>query len=108
MKIYYVAGLPYSDELYHHGTKGMKWGQRLYQYEDGTLTPLGKIHYGTKRAVTSIAKATGVAAKTVGQAAGSAAKTVGKHQVNKFKDKHPWIMSDDELKTRTERVKLEV
>lgn len=35
-----------SDELYHSGTKGMKWHNRLYQYEDGSLTPLGRIHYG--------------------------------------------------------------
>lgn len=32
----------YGSELYHHGVEGMKWGQRLYQYEDGSLTPLGK------------------------------------------------------------------
>jgi hypothetical protein len=33
-------------ELFHSGTKGMKWGKRLYQYEDGSLTPLGRSHYG--------------------------------------------------------------
>ena len=33
------------DSLAHHGMKGQKWGNRLYQYEDGTLTPLGRIHY---------------------------------------------------------------
>lgn len=30
----------------HSGTKGMKWGQRLYQYLSGALTPLGREHYG--------------------------------------------------------------
>ena len=34
-------------ELYHHGTKGQKWGQRLYQNKDGSLTPLGKMRYGS-------------------------------------------------------------
>ena len=29
----------------HHGKKGMKWGVRLYQNKDGSLTPLGKIRY---------------------------------------------------------------
>lgn len=33
------------NELCHHGTKGMRWYERLYQNEDGSLTPLGKIHY---------------------------------------------------------------
>lgn len=35
-----------NNELYHAGIKGMKWGQRRYQNEDGTLTPAGKIRYG--------------------------------------------------------------
>ena len=30
------------DELYHFGVKGMKWGIKRYQNEDGSLTSLGK------------------------------------------------------------------
>lgn len=33
-------------ELKHWGIKGMKWGIRRYQNEDGTLTPEGKRRYG--------------------------------------------------------------
>lgn len=28
--------------LYHHGTKGMKWGVRRYQNKDGSLTAFGR------------------------------------------------------------------
>ena len=31
--------------LMHHGIQGQKWGIRLYQNKDGTLTPLGRLHY---------------------------------------------------------------
>lgn len=42
----YSRGLVASpDYLAHYGTKGMKWGERKYQYEDGTLTPQGKLRY---------------------------------------------------------------
>lgn len=34
-----------NDELMHYGVKGMKWGVRRYQNEDGSLTPAGKKKY---------------------------------------------------------------
>ena len=34
-----------TSELYHWGIKGMKWGVRRYQNEDGSLTDAGKKRY---------------------------------------------------------------
>lgn len=49
----------WDDELCHYGTPNMKWGRRLYQYEDGSLTPLGRLRYGKEKSnqINAMAKA---------------------------------------------------
>ena len=36
-----------TNELYHHGIKGMRWGVRRFQTKDGSLTPAGRKRYVT-------------------------------------------------------------
>ena len=44
---YYGTCMLGSNELYHHGIKGMKWGVRRYQNDDGSLTAAGRKRYFT-------------------------------------------------------------
>ena len=38
----------YTNYLAHHGVKGMRWGVRRYQNQDGSLTAAGRKQYGVK------------------------------------------------------------
>lgn len=69
-----------TDELYHHGVLGMKWGVRRYQNKDGSLTARGK-----KRRKMSADAA----------------------EVSKLKKKRVYEMSNDEIRKVNNRSKLE-
>ena len=44
-------------DIEHHGIKGQEWDKRRYQNLDGSLTPLGRIHYGVGMSREEMAEA---------------------------------------------------
>lgn len=123
------------NELYHYGVPKMRWGIRRYQNPDGSLTDAGKRRYGSKENFESIqraaysvkkakieSKAKIKKSKIESRSELKKAKIEAKNnsKIEKYKNKETKDtnntsskeksmskMSDDELRNKTTRYKLE-
>ena len=112
MSTYYVAGLPYSDELYHFGIKGQKWGIRRYQNPDGTLTKEGKARYRVN-SIDEYRKRQLDSGKSISETVGnitSKTSDIIRRKRNKEAikvDDSVKSMSDEELRKKINRIQME-
>lgn len=86
-----------SDELYHHGIKGMKWGRRLYQNKDGSLTALGRKRYGMKDSKDDKAE------ESIEQRRARILKSTDPKELYKNRD----VLTTNEIKERIDRIETE-
>lgn len=99
--------------LAHHGIEGQKHGYRRFQNLDGSLTPLGRVHYGVgearKKATATAKKVSGAvkkAPKNISKAAKSAVKSAKKTAKNLSKQRDQAIKASQKRKEKRQKERI--
>ena len=108
------------NKLYHHGIKGQRWGIRRYQNPDGSLTAAGRrkqaktqakaIQKEAKARVKAIKeqkKNQAIVEKAENKANLKISKAMSDSKSSESKPKSIKDMSDDEIRNKINRIKLE-
>lgn len=91
--------------LAHHGIEGQKWGRRRWQYEDGSLTPEGYVHYGVNLDKARTEKDD--AKKEYKRTKNSVNKNIYRNKKEAYKDEVIKNKLNSEKKKSKHRLKLE-
>lgn len=115
-RIYVKHSSYLENELFHYNVEGSKWGRRLYQNKDGSLTPLGRIHYGIGQARAKRAEQAAAYAKKKAEQESENNKKKYQNKDGTLKlrgkihyrttDKYA-LLSDDEIRQQTNRLQLQ-